>query len=85
MEIRAIGIDRDKIPDFVWSRGEKNLLPVDCPTRVMRRESHRRDRRENSIGDLFLACAVKIRDVNSVIAFESNALIDRKCSHAKTG
>jgi hypothetical protein len=44
-----------------------------------------RDRRENSLGDLFLACAVKIRDVNGVIAFESDALIGRKRSYAKTG
>jgi len=42
-------------------------------------------RRKNSLGDLFLACAVKIRDVNGVIAFESDALIGRKRSYAKTG
>jgi hypothetical protein len=36
VEIRAIGIDRDEIPDFVWSRSEKDLFPVGCPTRVIR-------------------------------------------------
>ena len=45
----------------------------------------RRDRRKNSVGDLFLAGAVEIRDVNGVIAFESDALIGRKRSYAKTG
>ena len=36
MEIRAIGIDSDQIPDLVWSRGEKDLFPVRCPARVIR-------------------------------------------------
>jgi len=44
-----------------------------------------RDRRKNSVGDLFLAGAVEIRDVNGVIAFESDMLIGRRGSYAKTG
>jgi hypothetical protein len=81
----------------VWLAG---ILPAEeVPlTRRDARLPHRQDaratarwrsgfanRRENSIGDLFLACAVKIRDVNGVIAFESDALIGRKRSYAKTG
>ena len=34
--------------------------------------SIRRDRRKNSIGDLFLVRAVKIGDVNGIIAFKSD-------------
>jgi hypothetical protein len=73
------------------------LCPVGRPSRVIgivarffdsvKRDasSIRRNRRENSIGDLFLASAVKIRDVNGITAFESDALIGRKRSYAKTG
>src|SRR5262249_14937801 len=36
VEIRAVRIHDDKIPDFVRTRGEKDLLPVSCPTWVIR-------------------------------------------------
>src|SRR5438094_2323304 len=47
--------------------------------------SIRRDRRKNSIGDLFLVRAVKISDVNGVIAFESNVAVGSKCDGRKAG
>src|SRR6267143_3799500 len=36
MEIRAIGIDSDEVPDFVRARGEKDLFPVSRPARIIR-------------------------------------------------
>ena len=44
-----------------------------------------RDRRENSIGDLFLAGAVEICDPDSLVAFESDVPIATKCCDGKAG
>src|SRR5262249_46292625 len=35
MELCAVGIHHDKIPDFVSTRSEKNLFPVSRPARVI--------------------------------------------------
>jgi hypothetical protein len=38
-----------------------------------------RNRRKNSIGDLFLARAIEIGDVDGIVAFERDVLVARKC------
>jgi hypothetical protein len=66
MQIRGVC---DEIPDFVRARSEKNLLTIGRPAWVTRilawdvlpgrdASSIRRDRRKNSIGDLFLGRAI---------------------------
>ena len=98
------------------SRGEKDLFPVSCPTRVIRiitrnvfenvnfsrgnvdnrdvthigcvarffhgverdASSIRRDRRKNSIGDLFLTGAIEVCDPDSLIAFKCDVPIAAK-------
>src|SRR6202035_2346656 len=47
--------------------------------------SIRRDRRKNSIGDLFLIGSVKISHVNGIIAFERDVLVARKRRVRKAG
>jgi len=47
--------------------------------------SVRRDRRKNSVGDLFLVRSVKIGEVNGIVALERNVPIGRKCSDRKAG
>jgi hypothetical protein len=112
VEIRAVGINSDEIPDFVRARGEKDFFAVGRPAGVIRivarhvfedvqlsgrkfddcdvthvtcvtrffhgvkrdASSIRRDRRENSISDLFLASAVEVCDPDSLVAFERDHL-----------
>jgi hypothetical protein len=116
VEICAVGIHYGKIPNFVRTCSEKDLLPVSRPARVIRivtrdifengnfsranidnrdmtrvrrvarffggvkrdASSIRRDRREDSVRDLFFTCAIEIGYPDSLVPFKRDLPIAAK-------